>query len=486
MLYQYRHNSPHVVLRAPFDELSGSGFAPNRSSLGSEPQASLGSKRQQFDPPQGGKQMPLTSFGARDDQKALPYKVNKLRRELMADQRRAGKLYWHYRDKAEDAGWSAEEIKALPARGVTMCGWTQIPDTPTLLKRIARGDRYHAFFTGCGKCGLRSVCPVCTAKRAEEDRGMVNDGLAAARKLKLYPVMITLTARHSRDDDPQELIDAISRAEQGMKGVKAWRRLSKRIVGYARVLEWTWSPENGHHPHYHTILLVEAESEKEAIGLAETMRAPYMRQLTAAGRDGESAAAHKHAFQAQGARAAQNYITKWGLAEEMTGAQRKSEGGLTSWQLLRLSRTSKTEKERQQYGAVWWEMMVSIKGRVQLYKSEGWGKLVADWRAEQPEPEPEPDPEEVANFGERSADGEPSPEWMTSRGKTLALREAAESVADLDEARKAVRMAMDHAPTDDEIMDSEEIADNGEVIEDDYSGGNEDVDNFAKVLAESP
>ena len=262
---------------------------------------------------------------------------NRGRRDLVADQRRAASIYWSERGKVAaafergeiDAGDMTERIDALPGRGVTMCGWTQIAETETELMRQPRPDGHHAYLSGLQMCGLRWVCPVCTAKAAQSDRQDVNDGLAAARGMGLFPVMVTLTTRHRRGEAAADVLAGIIAAEQGLKEVKAWRRLKAVRVGYARVLEWTHGEKNGHHPHFHTILLLRAASEADAVAMAERLHAPYMRQLEAAGRDGKSRAAWQHSFQVQGAAAAESYITKWGSAEELTGALAKAGDGET-------------------------------------------------------------------------------------------------------------------------------------------------------------
>lgn len=386
---------------------------------------------------------------------------NKGRRDLVADQRRAASIYWTEHkaisaafERGEiGAGEMTERIDALPARGVTMCGWTQIADTETALMRQARPDGHHAYLSGLQMCGLRWVCPICTAKAAQSDRQDVNDGLAAARGMGLFPVMVTLTTRHRRGEAAADVLAGIIKAEQGLKQVKAWRRIKAVMAGYARVLEWTHG-QHGHHPHFHTILLLRAASEAEAIAMAETLHGPYMRQLAAAGRDGESRAAWQHSFQAQGAAAAESYITKWGSAEELTGTLAKAGDGenLTPWQLLRLSRTAPDDADRRRYAAIWWEIIEATKGRAQLYKSEGWRDLVALWRSMQPEVEPEPEPETVLTLGRREKRRPASPDWEIARNRTISLREAAESVADIEAARSAAREALENGLTDAEII----------------------------------
>lgn len=456
MLWATDRGSRNRVARAPLDASSGAGGATNRNAqkapgearrAGGE--APLGTKRQYIDPPPAGDEAPKRG--------ASPKKLMKTRVNVAADQRQAARIYDTYATKAD-----VNEVGSLPGRGVCLCGWTQIADMDTDLMRVRRDEHWHSYVTGRQMCGLRWVCPICTAKRAEEDRRFVNDGMAAARERGLIPVMVTLTTRHLKREKAKGVLAGVISAEQKIKGRKTWSKMKKRgrIVGYARVLEWTYG-KRGHHPHFHMILLVRADSEDEAIALVERLRDPYMKALDEAGRDGTSPAAHRHSFQVQGAAQAENYITKWGMAEELTGAQKKDakEEGLTTWALLRLARTAEATpkrtaaEERARFGAIWWEIINATKGKAQLYKSEGWTKLVEAWREEQLEPEPEPEPELVLGFGVREKRGHASEHFLRARPKLLAVREAAESSDDLDTARRAVEVAISKGPTDYDLID---------------------------------
>ena len=391
----------------------------------------------------------------------------KIRRETAADQRQAAAIYRWYESRLVEHSAPLEELNRMAGRGVCMCGWTQIAETETTLKRVRRDDdRWHAFMSGTQMCGLRWVCPVCTHKRGEQDRQAVNDGLAAGRALGLYPVMLTLTTRHHARERGADILQGIAAAEQRLKRLKVWGRLSERVVGYARVLEWTHG-RNGHHPHYHTIFLVHADSQEAAIEAVQELQPAYMRQLESAGRDGTTRAAWQRSFQVQGAAAAEQYITKWGIAEELTGAGAKS--SMTPWRLLRLSRTAETEAERHRAAALWWEIIQATKGKSQLHKSQGWRKLVEEWREAQDEQLEEPEPEVVDVFGIRDKGGEASIAWRQARTRTLVIREAAESHDDLATATARVRTALVRGETDQSILD--DMADDDiEVVIDDDDG----------------
>lgn len=393
---------------------------------------------------------------------------------MRADQKAASAIYFkEYRALAE-AGADRETLKSLPAAGVGGCGLSQIAELETLLQRreVSEGQ-FKAFVSGARVCGLRWVCPHCALKDAEEDRRAVNAALAAARSRGLVAVMLTLTTRHSRKDDSEALLGAIAQAEQRLKRLKCWAALP--VAGYARVLEWTYG-NNGHHPHYHTIILMKARTEAEAVKAVKALQPSYMAQLAKAGRDGMTSAAWRHSFQVQGAAAAARYLTKWGAAEELTGAQHKAGHGLTQWQLLRLARKAQPEngqtaaQVRAFYAARWWEVMKAVKGRAQLFKSEGFKALAAEYLDANPAEEA-PEPETVLSFGTREKGGEQTPLWCLAAPSLLAVKEAAERIPDLATASEAIRHGLYQGrfKTDADLIG--EADDDPDLLDEDESNG---------------
>lgn len=346
-----------------------------------------------------------------------------------------------------------------------MCGWTQIAGQESALKRVQSENGTRAFISGAQMCGLRWVCPICTAKRANDDKNYVNDGLAAARKAKgVFPVMATQTLRHKKPEAPCDVLGDLLTVDQRMKTSKHWKRLKIRLVGYARALEHTYG-KNGHHPHYHTILLIRAESEDAAIKYVEDVRESYMYQLNRVGRDGTSKAAWERSFHVQGAAAAGAYIAKWGAAEELTGGQSKdANDGLTPWQLLRRSRDHEDANERKKSASIWWEIIQATKGKSQLYKSAGFKKLVEKYR-ESIDPEPVPEPEVILDLGVRDKGFQPTDRFQKARTMTLTLRENAEKEDDIDTAKGTAELLLDVGKTDNEILDEME-PDDIDLIED--------------------
>ena len=115
--------------------------------------------------------------------------------------------------------------------------------------------------------------------------------------------------------------------------------------------------------------------------------------------------------------------------------------------------------------SIWLEIIAATKGKAQLFKSQGWNRLVELWRSQQPEEEPAPEPEEVVDFGVRTG-REATRRWSAARTKTLVLREAAEWHEDLGAAQDAVEDLLISGQLDNEIfadMSAEEIS----LIDDD-------------------
>ena len=90
------------------------------------------------------------------------------------------------------------------------------------------------------------------------------------------------------------------------------------LIGSVTATEVTGGGTHGWHPHFHTLMLIEATTEAEAIEFVERLRAPWLSCLRAFGLDGAGAA-----FDVQGAASAGNYVGKWGAAEELALGERK-------------------------------------------------------------------------------------------------------------------------------------------------------------------
>ena len=215
----------------------------------------------------------------------------------------------------------------------------------------------YAHYEGLQTCGSVWLCPCCGARISETRKDELNQLLAWARKRGYKIKMITLTARHGRDDELAELLTCMKDAKQRFARHRAYRQIKESMIGNVTATEVTCGSKNGWHPHFHMIVIMEEDIDLEAL------RNAWLASLRGAGLDGAGAA-----FQVQDAEAAGRYIGKWGAAEELTMKdQKKSKGGRTPAQLLAAS----CDDDDRHAGMLWAEYAKAFHGRRQLVWSRG-------------------------------------------------------------------------------------------------------------------
>ena len=111
-------------------------------------------------------------------------------------------------------------------------------------------------------------------------------------------MLMSLTARHTKAHKLPDLLDSLKNAKRRLCQRREWRALP--LIGSVTATEVTGGGTHGWHPHFHTLMLIEATTEAEAIELVERLRDPWLACLKAFGLDGAGAA-----FDAQGAASAE-------------------------------------------------------------------------------------------------------------------------------------------------------------------------------------
>lgn len=268
---------------------------------------------------------------------------------------------------------------------VGLCQWALISKRAGVsVDMVEYAEQSRASFAGVQRCGSVWVCPCCSARISEVRRGELNALLSWARSEALRPVMVTLTARHGRDDDLAELLEGMKKAKQRLHRHRTWREAKGRFFGSVTATEVTHG-KHGWHPHFHVILLVKADDEGDAIKLAEGLLSAWLASLKGVGLDGTGAG-----FSVQGASEAGKYVGKWGAGEELTlaGAKRGRSGGRTPAQLL----ADAVDDDDRRAVMLWREFAEVFHGRRQLVWSRGLKALAgidetsdADASAEAPE-----------------------------------------------------------------------------------------------------
>lgn len=274
----------------------------------------------------------------------------------------------HSQGRARRFRWQRHAAKLLGGKGrVGLCRWSVVSKArgvDVVETRYASTGETRAHFEGVQTCGSVWSCPCCGARISETRRGELNRLLVWARARGLAVSMVTLTARHGREDDLADLLDRMKDAKRRWAQHRTYRATKADVVGSVTATEVTAGGANGWHPHFHMLLLTRPGVDLAALGPA------WLASLAAAGLDGAGAA-----FQVQDASAAGHYVAKWGAGEEMTMTSRKAGrkgGGRTPAQLLAAS----CDQGDEMAGHLWREFSDVFRGRRQLVWSRGLKALV--------------------------------------------------------------------------------------------------------------
>lgn len=228
-----------------------------------------------------------------------------------------------------------------------------------------------AAFFGLQQCGSVWFCPICSPRISAERRDELNRLLKWARRQGLIPILMTLTARHTRDDALAALTERVKGAKKGLHQSRIWRSLP--IAGHVTATELPCG-RNGWHLHFHVLVLLVAPSEAVALAMMEPCRHAWLSALSHHGLE-----CNAHGFDLRGAAEAGDYVAKWGAAEELALSGEKladvteADKGRTPWQLLAISAGLIEDSifSKGQARAKWLEYAHVFKGRRQLVWSRG-------------------------------------------------------------------------------------------------------------------
>jgi hypothetical protein len=234
-----------------------------------------------------------------------------------------------------------------------------------------------AHFKGLETCGSVWVCPVCAAKITERRRKQLQRIVNKHIELGGSVYMTTYTISHHKYDDLEDLLrrfqNARRRSKQGRVAVDL--REEFQVFGTVSVLEVTWSPDNGWHPHCHELVFCMLPKLDED-GFERTMRASWER---AAAHEGLSM--NRHGFELQRTfGAVADYIAKfgrepakgdnaWGIESEMTKGHLKK--GRTDQHYTPFALLQAIADGRDDLKPVFAEYARCFKGRKQMTSSPG-------------------------------------------------------------------------------------------------------------------
>lgn len=267
----------------------------------------------------------------------------------------------HSEGRTDRFRWQRHAAKLLRGQGrVGLCRWSVVSKTEgvdmvsTSYPGI-KGDRVH--FEGLQTCGSVWACPCCSARISETRRDEMNKLLGWARGQGHRVMMLTLTARHGRDDDLEDLLERMKDAKRRWARHRAYRGIKLRMIGSVTATEVTGGGVHGWHPHFHVIVIMDSEED------LSPLRDAWLASLRGAGLDGTGSGWDIRSGDETG-----RYVAKWGAAEELTlSARKKGRGGRTPAQLLAAS----CDEGDKLAGRLWSEYAEVFHGRRQLVWSRG-------------------------------------------------------------------------------------------------------------------
>ena len=262
--------------------------------------------------------------------------------------------------RADRFRWQRHAAKLLRGEGrVGLCRWSVVSrkaGVDVVSSSYAGGaDRVH--YEGLQTCGSVWACPCCSFRISQTRKEEMNKLLSWARGQRLQLTMLTLTARHGRDDALDELLAQMKDAKQRWARHRAYRNLKPQMVGSVTATEVTGGGAHGWHPHFHVIVVTQWGTD------LSPLRDAWLASLRGAGLEGTGAG-----WDMRSANETAQYITKWGAAEELAlSGEKKGRSSMTPAQMLAAS----CDTGDRHAGMLWAEYAKAFHGRRQLVWSPG-------------------------------------------------------------------------------------------------------------------
>lgn len=193
-----------------------------------------------------------------------------------------------------------------------------------------------AHYQGLNSCGSVWTCPICAAKITERRRGELKGALERWEKEGGHVFMVTSTVPHTKFDRLTDLMTKFQDARRLWRKRKPWAATKKKFLveGSVRCLEIVYSKQ-GWHVHVHELFFLSSEYQKNTKTIPELKCELFSQWSDAATSAGFSTPSIK-GFDVQDGSVASEYVTKWGLDNELTKQHSKrSQRNYTPFDLLR-------------------------------------------------------------------------------------------------------------------------------------------------------
>ncbi len=280
---------------------------------------------------------------------------------------------------------------ARPATCLTRQAFRRQKGAPGPAVEVVDGGR--ARWARLHRCGSAWACPHCAPILSEARRDELVTGLKTWRRVLHKPAcaqlhargltcsceptrgvaLVTLTNAHGRADVLAELVAKQGDALRWLSSQRKYKdlRADYGVAHVVRSAEVTWGEANGWHPHHHFVWLTEKPlTEDDARDIGDRLHALWAR---ACAKFGLGAPDRAHGVDVGLGSRPDEYVTKWGAAEELTLGRVKVGrlGALSPWGLLQRAHDGDVEA-----GKRWCEFLAAYAGRAQLFWSRGMRKAL--------------------------------------------------------------------------------------------------------------
>ena len=267
-----------------------------------------------------------------------------------------------------------EAKKLLPTERVRFCLRHRVDATKGIEVKYNQ-KREQAHYSNVQRCGSVWTCPICSAQISEGRRQELKQameywqGLNGAQEVGGIVLLLTLTNPHHHGDNLEQQLGGQKKALKYFWSDRKPKEMFKALgkVGHITATEVTYG-KNGWHPHYHILLFFKgAINTKE---LRDFIATVWQNCCEKAGLKIPSI---EHGCDLREGKYADKYVSKWGLADEVTKGHIKKgkEGSATPWDLLRQS-----EEGCKKSGHLFQVFAEAFKGKRQLSWSKGLKSLL--------------------------------------------------------------------------------------------------------------
>lgn len=241
-----------------------------------------------------------------------------------------------------------------------------------------------ASFKNIMHCGSQWICPTCSFKITQGRKIELAEGMKACRGKGLHVAMLTLTVPHYLGDDLKALIKKMGEAKHALwtnRNSRDYFENEFKLVGHITATEVKYSDRNGFHPHYHILLILDKQYTAEDLKIIESDIYELWSDKCVKKGLGKPSAEHGIDLRmgSNNEDMLADYISKWGLAEEMTQAHmkvgKKNKQSLTMWEVLDLSRMEASVNDK--YSHIFKVYATAFKGKSQLHWSPGLKELLS-------------------------------------------------------------------------------------------------------------